>query len=75
MQIAAMHDGVRVAEARAEGIAQVDMGDLFGCQSIHQPELVDINSHAARSLADPEIVEGVEGVRSELDAGADLAEH
>jgi hypothetical protein len=50
------------------------MGDLFGCQRIHQPQLVDIDGHAARGLADAEIVEGMERIRSELDAGADLAE-
>ena len=74
MQIAAMHDRIGIAEARAEIVAEIDMGDLFGGQRIHQPELVDIDGHAARGLADAEIVEGVEGVRPELDAGADLAE-
>jgi hypothetical protein len=73
MQIAAMHHRVGVAEARAKRIAQIDMGDLFCCQSIHQPEQIYINSHAARRFADPEVVEGVEGVGSELDAGADFA--
>ena len=74
MQIAAMHHRVGVAEARAERIAQIDMGDLFGRQRIHQPQLIDINRHAARGLADAEIVEGMERVRSELDAGADFAQ-
>ena len=50
------------------------MGDLFGRQRIHQPELIDIDRHAARGLADAEIVEGMEGVGPELDAGADFAE-
>ena len=43
-------------------------------QRIHQPELIDIDRHAARGLADAEIVEGVERVGAELDAGADFAE-
>src|SRR5262249_13783025 len=34
----------------------------------------DINGHVARGLADAEIVEGVKGVRAELNTGADLAE-
>ena len=29
MQVAAMHDRIGVAEARAKRLAQVDMGDLF----------------------------------------------
>jgi hypothetical protein len=50
------------------------MGDLFSRERIHQPELINIDGHAARRLADAEIIEGVKGVRPELDAGADLAE-
>ena len=74
MQIAAMHHRIGIAEARAKRLAQIDMGDLLGGQRIHQPELVDIDRHAARGLADAEIIEGVERVGPELDAGADLAE-
>jgi hypothetical protein len=36
--------------------------------------LIDIDGHAARRFADPEIVEGMERVRPELNAGADFAE-
>ena len=39
---------------------------------VHQPELIDIDRHAARGFADAEIVEGMERVGPELDAGADL---
>ena len=74
MQIAAMHDRVRIAKARAKGVAQIDMGNLFGRDRIHQPELIDIDRHAAGGFADAEIVEGMERIRSELDAGADLAQ-
>ena len=69
-----MNHGIGIAETRAEGVAQVDVGDFLGGQRIHQPELVDINRHAARGLADAEIVEGVERVGAKLDAGADFAE-
>ena len=69
-----MHHRIRVAEARAKGFAQIDMGDLFRRQRIHQPKLIDIDGHAARGLADAEIIEGVKRVGPELDAGADLAE-
>ena len=50
------------------------MADLLGRERIHQPQLIDIDRHAARGLADAEIIEGMEGVGPELDAGADLAE-
>jgi hypothetical protein len=59
-----MHDRVGLP-TRTEGPAQVDMGDLPGCERIHQPEVVDIDRHAARRLADAEIVEGMERIRSE----------
>jgi hypothetical protein len=58
----------------AECLAEIDMGDLFRRQRVHQPELVDKDGHRARLLADSEMVEAMEGVRSELDAAADLAE-
>ncbi len=50
------------------------MGDLFGGERIHQPELVDIYGHAARGFADTEVVEGMKRGGSKLDAGADFAE-
>ena len=74
MQIAAMHHRIGIAEARAKSLAQIDMADLLGRQRIHQAQLIDIDRHAARRLADAEIVEGMERVGPELDAGADLAE-
>ena len=74
VQVAAMNHGIGIAETGAEGIAQVDVGDFLSRKRIHQPELVDIDRHAARGLADAEIVEGMERVGPELDARADLAE-
>ena len=74
MQIAAMHHRIGIAETLAKSVAQIDMADFLGRHRIHQPHLVDINSHAAGGLADPEIIEGMERVGPKLDAGADLAE-
>ena len=74
MQVAAMHHRIGIAEPGAKRLAQIDMGDLLGRQRVHQPELVDIDRHAARGLADAEIVEGMERIGTELDAGADFAE-
>ena len=69
-----MDDGIGVAEARAECLAEVDVGDLAVGDGVHQAQLVDIDRHAARRLADAQAIEAVEGVGPELDAGADLAE-
>ena len=74
VQIAAMHDGVGIAEAGAKPVAEIDVADLAVGQRIHQPQPIDIDRHAARRLADAEPVETVEGVGAELDAGANLAE-
>ena len=74
MQIAAMYHRIGIAETRAKRLAQIDMGDFFGRQRIHQPELIDINGHAAGGLAYAEIVEGMKRVGPELDAGTDLAQ-
>src|SRR5947209_10995709 len=74
MQVAAMNHGVGIAEAGAESLTQIDVGDFLCGERIHQSELVDINRHAARGLADAEIVEGVERVGPKLDTRADLAE-
>ena len=74
VQVAAMDHGVGVLVAGAEFFAEVDMGDLAIGQRIHQAELVDINRHRPRRLADAQPIETVEGVGPELDAGADLAQ-
>jgi hypothetical protein len=74
VQVAAMHDRIRILEARPERLAEVDAGDFLGAERVHQAQRVDINRHVPRRLADAEIVEGVERIGAELDAGADLAE-
>ena len=74
VQVAAMDHGIGIAVARAERLAEIDVADLAVGQRVHQPELVDIDRHLARGLADAQAIEAVEGVGAELDAGADLAE-
>jgi hypothetical protein len=74
VQVAAVHDGVGVAEARPKGVAEIDMRDLLRRERVHEPELLDVDRGALRRRADAEAVETREGVRPELDAGADLAE-
>jgi hypothetical protein len=69
-----MNDGVRILEAGAKCFAQIDVSDFLRGQRIHQSELIDVNSHAARGFADAEIIEGMKRVRSKLDTGADFTE-
>src|SRR5262245_6465123 len=74
MQIATMHDRIGVAEPLTELRTEIDMGDFFGGERVHQAKFLDIDGHAARSFADAEVVEGMKGVWSELDARADFAQ-
>ena len=69
-----MDDGIGIAEAGAEFLAEVDVTDLAVGQGIHEAKLVDIDGHATRRLSHAEMIEAVEGVGPELDTGADLAE-
>ncbi len=72
VQIAAVDHRIGIAEAAAEIVGQVDAGDLLGGDRIHQAQLVDEHRGRAGGIAETEMVEGMEGVRAELDAGADL---
>ena len=74
VQVAAMDHRIGVAEAGPERIVERHHGDRFGGHRVHQAQFVDIDRHRPRRIADAEPVEGVEGVRAKLDAGADLAE-
>src|SRR4051795_11635667 len=74
VQVAAVHDGVGIAEALPERLIERDPDDLFSGHGVHQPEIVDVDRHAARGVADTKLVERVEGVGAELDTGADLPE-
>ena len=74
VQVAAVDDAVGVAEAGAEGVVERDAGDLLAADRVHQAQAVDVDGERAGLVADAEPVEAVEGVRAELDAGADLAE-
>ena len=69
-----MDDGIGVLEALAERLVERDGGDVLAGHGVHQAQLVDVDRHLAGLVADAEVVEGVEGVGAELDAGADLAE-
>jgi hypothetical protein len=74
VQIAAMHHGVGVLEAGAEGFAEVDVHDLLGGERVHEAQLIDVDRHRPGMLADTQIIEGVEGVWAELNSRPDLAQ-
>src|SRR5262249_41969248 len=74
MQIAAMHDGIGIAESGAERLAEIDVADLAVGDGVHQAQRVDVDRHGARRFADSQMVEAMKRVGTELDASADLAE-
>ena len=69
-----MDYGIGIAEAGAERLAEIDVGDLAVGHRVHQTKRVDIDGHAARGLAHAEPIEAMEGIGAQLDAGADLAQ-
>jgi hypothetical protein len=74
MHVGAMDHRVGVAEAGTERVAERNLGDRAGVGRVQHHHAVVEDGAAARLLADAERVEGGEGVRRELDAGADLAD-
>ena len=75
VQVAAVDHGIGVAEPLAERLVERDADDLLGGERVHQPKIVDEHGDGAGGVADAKLVEAVEGVGAELDAGADLAQH
>ncbi len=69
-----MHHGVGVLEAGAKRFAEIGVHDLLGGKRIHQAQLVDVDRHPPGGLADTQVVKGVEGVGTELNSSADLAQ-
>ena len=72
MQIGPVNHGIGIAEAGPKGIVQRNAGDFLPVHGVHEAQVVDIDGLSARFVADAEIVERVEGIGAELDAGADL---
>ena len=69
-----MDDGVRVAEARLERGAGRDLDDERFVDRVHHHHALGVDGAAAGGGTDAERIEGGEGVRRELHAGADLAD-
>ena len=73
VEVAAVHDGVGIPVARAKRLTEIDARDLAVGHRIHQQEIVDIDGHRARGLANAQTIEAMKGVGAELDAGTDFA--
>ena len=74
MQVGAMDHGIGVAEILAERFVQRAAKHLFSGHAVHHDQIIDVNRLGAAGIADAEIIHGVEGVRSDLNTGADFAE-
>ena len=57
VQVAAVDDCVRVAEADAERLIERNVRDLLPAHGIHEAQVVDIDRNRARCVPDPKIVE------------------
>ena len=74
LEIGAMDHRVRIAEALAKRLVDRDRGDFLARERVHHHQAVDEDRVALEMLAQPEPIEHVERVGTELDAGPDLAE-
>ena len=74
MDVGAMRDGVRIAEALREARVERDVDHLLAGHAVHHQQALDEHRFLLHELADAERIERVPGVGGDLDAGADLAE-
>ena len=74
VEVGAVNHRIGVPEPVPELVVKGDMADLVAVRRIHEPQLVDVDRHPPRLVADTQIVEAVERVRADLDSGADLAQ-
>src|SRR5579863_573311 len=74
MQVGAMDHGIRVAEILTERFVERTAKNLFSGHAVHHDQIIDVDRLGAAGIADAEIIHGVEGVRSDLNTGADFAE-
>jgi len=72
VQLAAVNDRVGIPEAGPEIRGQIDVRDLFRGDRVHQPQLIDEDRDGADGIAELQAIEGVERVRTELNAGANF---
>ncbi len=74
VDVGAVRHRVRIAEALREARVERDVDHRLAADPVHHQQVLDEHGLLLHSLADAERIDGVPGVRRELDAGADLAE-
>src|SRR3979409_1613510 len=74
VDIGAVRHRVRIAEALREARVERDVDHRLAADAVHHQQALDEDGLLRHSLAAAESIDGVPGVRRELDAGADLAE-
>jgi len=74
MDVGAVRDRVRVAEAPGEALVERDVDHLLAAHAVEHEQVLDEHRLLLHQLADAEGVERMPGVGRDLDAGADLAE-
>jgi hypothetical protein len=65
---------IGVAKALPKWLVEWHANNFLGCHGIHQPKIVDVDCDGACGVADSELIKRVEGVRAQLNTGADLSE-
>jgi len=73
VQVGAMYHRIGIAEVFAEFIIEWNGGDRFAVDRVHEAQTVDVNRPGAGFIADAKVVKAVKGIRTDLDAGANLA--
>jgi hypothetical protein len=74
MDVRAMNHRIRIAEALAECRADLEGRHFLAVDRIHHDQAFGEHCAAARIFTDPQRIHRGEGVRRQLDAGADLAD-
>ena len=73
VQVCAVHDRIGIAKTGPKVFIQWNPVNLFGGDRVHKAQMLDVNCLFARALADAEIIERMEGIRSELDTRTDFS--
>src|SRR6267143_1298481 len=74
VDVGAVRHRVRIAEALREARVERNVDHRLAADAVHHQQVLDEDGFLLHQLADAERIDGVPGVRRELDAGADLAE-
>src|SRR5436190_1907619 len=74
VDVGAVRHRVRIAEALREARVERDVDHRLAANPVHHQQVLDEHGLLLHPLADAKRIDGVPGIRRELDAGADLAE-